>query len=98
MSTTCANPYVPSFEEDGERLESVALADDALKSSDAIVIITDHTSIDYQRLVNRAALIVDTRNATARTTPGRARVVSLSAGSAPDLKNRVAPAVGKVVA
>jgi UDP-N-acetyl-D-glucosamine dehydrogenase len=90
------DPYVQSFEEDGVRHESVALTDDAIKRSDAVVIVTDHSSIDYQRLVNRAALIVDTRNATARTTPGRARIVSLSQTRQAD-----APSVegaGKVVA
>ena len=29
----------------------------------AVVIITDHTSFDYERIVERAHLIIDTRNA-----------------------------------
>jgi UDP-N-acetyl-D-glucosamine dehydrogenase len=91
------DPYVPSFQEDGVRHESVALSDDELKRADAVVIVTDHSSIDYQRLVNRAALVVDTRNATARTTPGRARIVSLSQ-STPVGASRAAPVAGKVVA
>ena len=94
------DPYVPSFQEDGVRHESVGLTDDELKRADAIVIVTDHSSVDYQRLVNRAGLIVDTRNATAHTTAGRARVVSLSSSriavSAPDA--RTPAAKGKVVA
>jgi len=76
------DPFVPSFQEDGVRHESVPLTDGELEKSDVVVIVTDHTTIDYQRLVDRASLIVDTRNATARTTPGRARVVSLSSGHA----------------
>jgi UDP-N-acetyl-D-glucosamine dehydrogenase len=72
------DPYVPSFQEDGVRHESVALTDDELKRRDIVVIVTDHSTVDYQRLVDRASLIVDTRNATARTTPARARIVSLS--------------------
>jgi UDP-N-acetyl-D-glucosamine dehydrogenase len=48
-----------------------------------VVIVTDHRSIDYQRIVNEAGLIVDTRNATARTTSGRARIVALSGASHP---------------
>jgi UDP-N-acetyl-D-glucosamine dehydrogenase len=93
------DPYVPTFQEDGIRHESVALSDDVLKKIDVVVVITDHSSIDYQRLVNRAALIVDTRNATARTIPGRARVVSLSSTSA-DVPAEATPrrAPGKVVA
>src|SRR5687768_743318 len=77
------DPYVPTFQEDGVPHESVPLTDEELKGSDAVVIITDHKNIDYQRLVNRASLIVDTRNAVARTKQGRARVVSLSSSHAP---------------
>ncbi len=93
------DPYVPTFQEDGIRRESVLLTDDVLKTCDAVVIITDHSSIDYQRIVNRAAVIVDTRNATARATPGRARVVSLSSAPALQAFDDALPLVtGKVVA
>lgn len=94
------DPYVPTFQEDGIRHESVALTDDELKRCDAVVIVTDHSSVDYQRLVNRASLIVDTRNATAGTTSGRARIVSLSTSrSATGASESLAPAAaGKVVA
>jgi UDP-N-acetyl-D-glucosamine dehydrogenase len=84
------DPYVPDFQEDGVRHTGVALTDDEIKKADAIVIVTDHSSIDYQRLVNRAALVIDTRNAMAKTTAGRARVVSLSStrSTAPDSSKR----------
>jgi UDP-N-acetyl-D-glucosamine dehydrogenase len=72
------DPYVAHFQEEGVRHESVPLSDSELDGCDAVVIVTDHSSIDYQRLVNRAALIIDTRNATAGTTAGRARIVSIS--------------------
>ena len=72
------DPYVPSFQEEGVRHESVPLSDKELDNCDAVVIVTDHSSIDYQRLVNRASLVVDTRNATVGASAGRARVVSLS--------------------
>ena len=49
-----------------------------LSSADVVVIVTDHTSIDYQMLVDNAGVIVDTRNATAGTRPGKATIVSLS--------------------
>jgi UDP-N-acetyl-D-glucosamine dehydrogenase len=31
---------------------------------DCVVIVTDHTSVDYARLVDEALLVVDLRNAT----------------------------------
>jgi UDP-N-acetyl-D-glucosamine dehydrogenase len=73
--------YVPEFTEEGVRHQGVALTDASLRESDAVVIVTDHSNVDYQRVVNLATLVIDTRNATARTIPGRARVVSLSDAS-----------------
>ena len=75
------DPHVAAFQDDGIRHESIALTDEELRRADAVVVVTDHTSVDYQRLVNRASLVVDTRNATRGTTHGRARVVSLSAAT-----------------
>lgn len=77
------DPYVPTFNEDGLHHESVDLTDDELGRSDAVVIVTDHSSVDYQRVVNQASLVIDTRNATARTAAGAARIVSLSSWKAP---------------
>jgi UDP-N-acetyl-D-glucosamine dehydrogenase len=37
---------------------------DRLNQYDCIVIVTDHSDYDYQRIVNEAQLVVDTRNAT----------------------------------
>ena len=92
------DPYVPSFREEGVVHKGVALTDEELSGADAVVIVTDHTSVDYQRVVNLASLVIDSRNATLRTMPGRARVVSLSATkpqSTVDMGERVG---GKVVA
>jgi UDP-N-acetyl-D-glucosamine dehydrogenase len=42
-------------------LESVPLEPEAY---DCVAIVTDHSSIDYDDIVNRASLVVDFRNAT----------------------------------
>ncbi len=64
------DPFIPevSFDEahtdsHGDPLQSVALTDDELKSADCVVIVTDHTQIDYARVCKLSNLIVDTRNA-----------------------------------
>jgi UDP-N-acetyl-D-glucosamine dehydrogenase len=62
------DPHVPSFREDGHERVSVPFNDGELARADAVVIITDHSSVDYQRVVDLAALVVDTRNATAGMT------------------------------
>jgi len=73
------DPYVPSFTEDGRKRASIELTDAALKESDVVVIVTDHDSVDYQRVLNAAHVVVDTRNVTASLKMGGARVVSLAA-------------------
>jgi UDP-N-acetyl-D-glucosamine dehydrogenase len=50
-------------EANGEPLNSVALSDEQLKGADCVIIVTDHSDIDYQRVCRLAPLIVDTRNA-----------------------------------
>src|SRR2546423_799193 len=47
----------------GNPLKSVVLTDEEIKQSDCVVIVTNHSGVDYQRVVNLALLVVDTRNA-----------------------------------
>lgn len=72
------DPHVARYVEEGHERIGVQLTDDVLARADVVVIVTDHSSIDYQRLVDKAALVVDTRNALAKTKKSRARVVSLT--------------------
>jgi UDP-N-acetyl-D-glucosamine dehydrogenase len=72
------DPHVPAFSEDGHNHESVELTDNELTSADAVVIVTDHSAVDYQRVVRLARVIVDTRNATAKLQKGKGRIVSLA--------------------
>ena len=46
-----------------DSLNSVELTDEEIKRADCVVIVTNHSAVDYQRVVNLAALVVDTRNA-----------------------------------
>jgi UDP-N-acetyl-D-glucosamine dehydrogenase len=55
------DPHVPQFRENGLELSSVAYKPGAY---DCVVIVTDHSSIDYEQLVDEASLVVDLRNAT----------------------------------
>jgi UDP-N-acetyl-D-glucosamine dehydrogenase len=50
-------------EANGEPLNSVELSDERLRTADCVIIVTDHTNVDYGRVCNLAPLIVDTRNA-----------------------------------
>src|SRR6266850_1070761 len=50
-------------ESSGEPMSSVELNDEEIQSSDCVLIVTNHSQIDYHRIIELAPLIVDTRNA-----------------------------------
>jgi UDP-N-acetyl-D-glucosamine dehydrogenase len=68
------DPHVPSFRENGLAMSSSPL-DPA--SYDCVVIVTDHSGIDYERLVEEARLVVDLRNATGANGKGSDKVWKL---------------------
>lgn len=47
----------------GEPLSSVDLTEDEIRAADCIVIVTNHSAINYARVTELAPLVVDTRNA-----------------------------------
>jgi UDP-N-acetyl-D-glucosamine dehydrogenase len=59
---TYSDPHVPTVQIDGVQVCAEEL-ESTVSAADAVVIITDHTSFDYERIVERAQLIIDTRNA-----------------------------------
>jgi len=73
------DPWVASFRENGHSKSGVELTREALESADAVVIVTDHTGVDYQMVADHARLVVDTRNATSKLKQSRARIVPLAA-------------------
>ena len=64
------DPFVPELAEDGAHMSSVALTDQALAEADAVVIVTDHTDIDYARVLEQAAVLVDARHVVAALLDG----------------------------
>jgi UDP-N-acetyl-D-glucosamine dehydrogenase len=60
------DPYVPTFEEAGHTFASVALTPGALQAADCVMVVTDHSSLDYEMVRREARCIVDTRNALRR--------------------------------
>lgn len=71
---TFNDPHVPDFEMDGKRVKSTKVTEALLKQSDLVVIVTDHTSYDYQWIVDHSKLVFDTRNATKKVTRNRDRI------------------------
>jgi UDP-N-acetyl-D-glucosamine dehydrogenase len=58
---TYSDPHVPVLKADSLDLEAQPEA--AAEYADCVIIITDHSDFDYSRLLDRAKLIVDSRNA-----------------------------------
>jgi UDP-N-acetyl-D-glucosamine dehydrogenase len=57
------DPYVPALAHGGDTLRSVSEQDALAQGADCYVICTNHDAFDYDTIVKRASLIVDTRNA-----------------------------------
>lgn len=62
-----SDPHVPVLRLGAQTLASVSL--DEVARYDCVVIATDHTTVDYTLLVERAALIVDARGPTRALRP-----------------------------
>jgi UDP-N-acetyl-D-glucosamine dehydrogenase len=77
------DPFVPDVVVNGRSLASITIDPAALHEADCVVVATNHTSYDWDWIVEHARLIVDTRNATATVSSERralgARIVKLGA-------------------
>jgi len=56
-------------------LESIPLTAETLHAHDCTLIVTAHSNVDYELVVRESALVVDTRNATARLAHHRDKIV-----------------------
>lgn len=77
------DPYVPQIRLDHDpdahhapMMQSAEYGPGLLEAADCVVIVTDHSTYDWQQLADHSKLIVDTRNAMHRVH-GRARVTRL---------------------
>jgi len=58
-----SDPHVPCFSENGHEYRSVPLDSQSVAAADCVMIVTDHTAVDYRMIGRSAKLVVDTRNA-----------------------------------
>jgi UDP-N-acetyl-D-glucosamine dehydrogenase len=72
-----ADPYVPQLTVDGQKLSAVDATPDALAAADCVLILTNHSTFDYAAVAERAALVVDTRNALRAYRQSRSTIVTL---------------------
>lgn len=60
--------YIPEIVDDGHTPDgavgrSVPLTDELLRSVDAVMVVTDHSAVDYGRVRELAPIVIDSRNA-----------------------------------
>jgi UDP-N-acetyl-D-glucosamine dehydrogenase len=79
------DPFVPAYRVGGNvfyaeplRLTSVDLTDEELKAADAVVIVTGHREVDYCRVLEQAAVVIDSCSVT-HGQAGQAQVIRLGA-------------------
>jgi len=73
------DPHVPAIPKTRAHpglagMRSISFNPRSVASYDAILIVTDHSEIDWQSLVDAAQLVVDTRNATARVVGAKNKI------------------------
>ena len=56
------DPHVAGFELDDRTIRIDELSDDELSSADAVLVVTDHDCVDYERVVERADYVFDARH------------------------------------
>jgi len=69
--------FVAEFEHNGLRRVSQALTPELLDSVDLVLIVTDHSGVDYEMVATSAHAILDTRNATKNLRNNRHKVTLL---------------------
>jgi UDP-N-acetyl-D-glucosamine dehydrogenase len=60
------DPFVAKFSEAGYDYASVPLTEATVAAADAVLVVTDHTDIDWRMVKRNARLAVDTRHVLAK--------------------------------
>ena len=68
-------PRLPKTRRYDFGLSSIDLRPEALAEYDVVLIVTDHSSYDYDFIVRHARLVVDTRNATRDVRENREKIL-----------------------
>jgi len=71
------DPYIHSLRHEGLEMDSVPDLMEAVRQSDCVVIVTNHSDYNYPELLQNASLIVDTRNALGAAGRNNPKVVRL---------------------
>jgi nucleotide sugar dehydrogenase len=71
------DPYVEAFAEHGLSMANTPLTEALLRDVTLVIILSDHTCIDYGMVVNHAQHVLDTRNAAKHVSDQREKITLL---------------------
>lgn len=71
------DPYVSEFTHKGISMASQPLTPELVAAQDMVLLLTDHSSVDYQMVMEYAKHMLDTRNATRNVVSNRERITLL---------------------
>jgi len=75
------DPLVPTLRLGRSVLNSVEASPAEIAKHDCVIILTDHSIYDFQKIVEAAKLVIDTRNATKDLHAFKDRIIKLGAGN-----------------
>lgn len=73
------DPYISSLKIAGHEFKNTDLTENVLAQMDCVIILTDHSAIPLEKILNNASLVFDAKNIT-NGHGGTARVVRLGEG------------------
>jgi len=76
------DPLVPNLRLGTGTLDSIEASPKNIATHDCVIILTDHSTYNFDKIVGAAKLVVDTRNATKDLDAFKDRIIKLGAGSA----------------
>ncbi|TCZ77512.1 nucleotide sugar dehydrogenase [Paenibacillus albiflavus] len=71
------DPHVPEIDDSGINMKSESLTEELLEQMDIVLILTDHSTIDYEWVVGKAKQVFDTRNVAKKITQYREKITLL---------------------
>ena len=78
------DPYIPSLCIGDIKMNSIELTEDVYKKIDCAVILTNHSVVPIQDIIDGVPLVIDARNAT-KDLQGKATIIKVGGGGSPKL-------------
>ncbi|HWP22740.1 MAG TPA: nucleotide sugar dehydrogenase [Candidatus Binatia bacterium] len=75
------DPFVPTLRLGATSLKSIDASPAQLARHDCVVLLTDHSAYDIEKIVEASKLLIDTRNATKHVRGDKDRIIKLGAGN-----------------